>query len=94
MVKSGTVTVKLAADRLAPVGVVTLIGPLVAPDGTVRVIWVSELTVNDAEVPFTAAAVAPVKLAPVTVTVVPTGPLVGENPLIVGAGADPEARMW
>ena len=45
-------TVKL--DELVPVplGVVTLIGPAVTPDGAVAVIWVGEFTVKVAAVPL------------------------------------------
>ena len=59
-------------------GVVTVIGPVVAPVGTVAVIWVEELTVKlVALAPLKVTAVAPVKPAPVMVTLVPTGPLLG-----------------
>ena len=37
-------------------------------------------------VPLSLTDVAPVKLVPLTTTVVPTGPLVGEKPVIAGAG--------
>jgi hypothetical protein len=43
--KSGDVTVKFVELEAVPPGVVTLIGPLVAPAGTVALIWVSESTV-------------------------------------------------
>src|SRR5437762_1366251 len=81
------VTVKLLALVAVPPGVVTLIGPVVAPLGTVAVIWVSELTVKLADVPLNFTAEVPVKLVPVMVTWVPTGPMVGVNELIVGGGA-------
>jgi hypothetical protein len=68
-----------------PPGVVILIGPLVAPVGTVAVIWVAELTVNTEARPLNVTAVAPVKRDPVIVTRVPTGPFVGVKELIVGA---------
>jgi hypothetical protein len=85
--KSGEVTLKLLALVAVPPAVVTVIGPLVAPLGTVVVIWLSESTVYVVVgVPLKATAVAPLKLAPLIVTVVPTGPLVGMNELIVGAG--------
>ena len=54
-------TVKLVAALAVPPGVVTETNPLVAPLGTVAVIWVSELTVKDAAVPLKDTAVAPVK---------------------------------
>src|SRR5207247_394054 len=80
----GVVTVKLLALVAVPPGVLTWIGPLVAPLGTVAVIWVLVFTVKLAAVPLKRTAVAPVKLVPVMVTEVPTGPLVGVNELIVG----------
>src|SRR6185437_5350642 len=60
------------------------IGPVVAPVGTVAVIWVAELTVNVAALPLKVTAVAPVKPLPVMVTDVPTGPEVGVNEETVG----------
>ena len=45
-------TVKLVAAPAVPPGVVTETNPLVAPLGTVAVIWVSELTVKAAAVPL------------------------------------------
>src|SRR6202007_2827523 len=80
----GLMTVKLPALVAVPPGVVTLIGPLVAPDGTVAVIVVAELTVKLALVPLNRTAVAPVKLVPLMVTLVPTGPLVGVKLEMVG----------
>ena len=67
-----------------PPDVVTVIGPVVAPLGTVVAIDVDEFTVKLAPVPLKRTAVAPVKVAPVIVTLVPTGPLVGVKLLIVG----------
>ena len=67
-----------------PSGVVTLIVPSVAPAGTVAVIWVEESTVKPAAVPLKLTAVAPPKSLPLIVTVVPTGPLVGEKPVTTG----------
>jgi hypothetical protein len=81
------VIVKLLALVAVPSGVVTLMGPVVAPLGTVAVIDVAEFTVKLALVPLNATAVAPAKFMPVIVTLVPTGPPVGEKLVIVGAGA-------
>jgi hypothetical protein len=50
------------------------------------VICVDELTVNVEVVPLKRTALAPVKFVPVMTTDVPTGPLVGLKPVIVGAG--------
>src|SRR5438552_18985254 len=71
----GLMTVKLLPLLAVPPAVVTLIGPLVAADGTVAVIVVAEFTVKLALVPLNRTAVAPVKLVPLIVTLVPTGPL-------------------
>ena len=88
----GTVTVKFVALCPVPPPVVTLILPVVAPVGTVAVIWVAELMVNVvAEVVLNLTSLAPLKLAPEIVTCVPTGPLVGVNEVIFGrAGPPPE----
>jgi len=78
-------TVKLVALVPVPLGVVTLIRPVVAVAGTVAVICVGESTVYTALAPLKVTAVAPVKLLPVTTTlVVPTGPLVGLKLVTVG----------
>jgi hypothetical protein len=82
----GTATMKDVPDEPVPFGVVTAIGPLVAPLGTVKVSCVSELTVKAVGAPLSVTAVAPVKFAPVTMTDVPTVPLVGENDEITGDG--------
>jgi hypothetical protein len=42
---SGPVTLKLPLLVAVPFGVLTVIGPVVAPVGTVALIWVSEATV-------------------------------------------------
>src|SRR5207249_2857681 len=76
---------KLAELVAVPPGVVTLTGPVVAPAGTVAWIAVSEVTVKVALVPLKATAVAPLKLVPLIVTLVPTGPVVGERLAMVGA---------
>src|SRR5205823_6182740 len=73
----GLMTVKLAALLAVPSEVVTLIGPLVAPAGTVVVIAVAELTVKLVLTLLNSTAVAPLKLVPLIVTLVPTGPLLG-----------------
>src|SRR6266511_1225770 len=84
-------TVKLVALVAAPPGVVTLIGPVVAPVGTVAVIRVGEFTVKVVAATLlnvTEVMVKPVplKFVPLIVTLVPTGPRVGVNEVIVGAG--------
>src|SRR2546428_13120435 len=84
-VKRCTATVRVLALEAVPPEVVTLIGPVVAPLGTVAEIEVAEFTVKLALVPLNRTAVAPVKFVPLIVTVVPTGPLVGVKLVIVGA---------
>jgi hypothetical protein len=84
LIVGGRMTVKLLALVAVPPEVVTLMGPVVAPLGTVAVIEVDELTVKLALVPLNRTAVAPVNFVPLIVTLVPTGPLVGEKPVIVG----------
>jgi hypothetical protein len=69
-----------------PAEVVTVMGPVPAPLGTVARIDVSEMTENVVAVtPLNVTLLAPVKCVPVIDTLVPTGPLVGENDEIVGA---------
>src|SRR5262245_16693258 len=78
------VTVKFVELEAVPPAVVTLITPVTAPVGTVAVIWVSETTVNEALMPPKVTFVPPLKLFPVIVTNVPTGPLVGEKLVMEG----------
>ena len=52
VIVEGAPTVKLVALVAVPENVVTLIGPVVAPDGTLAVICVSETVVSAAEVPL------------------------------------------
>jgi hypothetical protein len=81
------VTVKLSVLVAVPPDVTTEICPELAPPGTVAVICSSETTVSPVKlVPFSVASRAHVKPDPSIVTVVPRGPEVGENPLIVGGG--------
>ncbi len=54
-------TMKLALEVPVPQGVVTEIGPVVAPAGTVAVTSVSLTKVKDADVPLNATAWTPVK---------------------------------
>src|SRR5436190_1140651 len=82
---AATVTVKIDALVPVPPGVVTAIGPDVAPLGTVTVICVSEFTLKTAPVPLNVTEEAPVKFVPVMVTLLPTGPLVGLKLVTVGA---------
>ena len=84
----GAVMEKLVALTPVPSGVVTLMGPEEAPLGTVAEIWVSETKVEEVGVPLKATAELTVKLLPVIVTLVPSGPVVGEKEATMG-GLDP-----
>jgi len=95
-------TVKFAALVAVPPGVVTLILPVVAPVGTVAVICVAESTWNVVAVValnFTELVVklapltVPLKFVPVILTDVPTGPKVGVNEVIVGAGTGVTVKL-
>ena len=81
------VTVKALLLTPVPAAVVTLIGPVLAPLGTVALICVSESTVKVAATLLKVTSVVPVEWLPVMVTLVPTGPLLGVNEVIIG-GAD------
>ena len=63
----------------------TWIGPVIAPNGTVAEICVSELTLNKAATPPKSTFVVPVKLAPLICTTVPTVPDAGKKSVMVGA---------
>ena len=67
---------------LVPIGVVTVTFTVPLPAGLVAMIWLFELTLNDlaALVPKS-TAVAPTKLAPEILTLVPpvVGPWLGES---------------
>jgi hypothetical protein len=79
-------TTKSVALVAVPMVFVTLILPVVAPVGTVAVIDVAEFTVTEvAVVVLNLTAVVPQNLVPVMVTLVPMGPAVGVNEVIVGA---------
>ena len=78
--------VKLAALVVPPAGVVTSIFPVVAPRGTVVVILAAEFTTcPGAGVPLNVTLVAPVKFAPLMVTLAPTPPWAGVKLVIRGA---------
>jgi hypothetical protein len=81
------VTVKFVALVAVPPGVVTVIRPVVAPDGTFVSIRVpGEFTVNEVtRTPLNRTWVAPPNPRPLILTEAPIGPLVGENDVIEGA---------
>ena len=68
-----------------PLAVVTVTSPVVAPVGTVAVAVVPVPVLKTvAAVPLKRTPVTPVRPVPVSVTLVPTGPLVGKRPARVG----------
>ena len=79
-------TVKLLALVAVPPSVWTRTKPEVAPAGTVAVICAVESMVKDALTPLKVTFVAKTRFVPVMVTLVPAVPLVGEKPVIAGAG--------
>ena len=80
-----SVTVKLDVLVTVPPAVVIAIGPVFASSGTVAVTLVLESTVKlVAATPSKVTLVVPVRLTPVMVTSVPTGPLVGVKLVICG----------
>jgi hypothetical protein len=87
-------TVKLVSVEPVPLGVVTLIGPVVAPVGTNTSILVAEATLKaGALVPLNSTPVAPVKFVPVRATAEPTAPHVGVNEGIVGQLLLPTVKL-
>ena len=67
-----------------PVGVVTLIGPLLAPPGTAVVIWISLSTVKLLDVPLNFTSVVPVRAVPLMTTFALVRPAVGVKLLTTG----------
>jgi len=79
------VTLKdLVVVTVPPVEVVTLMGPVVAPTGTLVVILVAVSVLMTAVVPLKVTEEAPERLVPVMVTFLPTLPLAGLNLVMVG----------
>jgi hypothetical protein len=86
VIVGAAITLKLVALVTVPPAVVMEIAPVVAPGGTVAVIWAALFTVKlVALVPLNLTTVAPLKLFPVMTTEVPIAPLVGVKLVIVGA---------
>jgi hypothetical protein len=88
----GASTVKVF-PLTVPMGVETLTAPVMAPTGTVAVIWVALFTVKAAAVPWKVTAEALVKLVPMMTTELPTIPLVGLRLVIVGTG-NVTVKVW
>jgi hypothetical protein len=81
------ITLKLATLTAVPPPVVTLIVPVVAPAGTVVVIFVAVFVRIAAALPLNESAVAPERLTPVIVTPAPTPPDAGVKPAMQGTPA-------
>src|SRR5215471_9290624 len=96
IVGGGPVTVNGSAVVQPVVPVSTVTGPVEARSGTVAVMLVGELTMNapPAMPSNNTSLTAEVKLVPVISTLVPTGPLVGVNELIVGPGDSQVTVNW
>ena len=78
-------TKKVPTLEARPAGLVTLILPVVAPGGTLTVIWVGELIEKALVVVLLkVTTLAAPKLVPVMATELPTAPLPGLNPVTVG----------
>lgn len=78
------VTTKLLALLATPARLITLTRPEVAPAGTFVRNCVAESIVKLAETPLNVTELTLLKLVPVTVTGVPTSPVVGLNEVKVG----------
>jgi hypothetical protein len=84
----GVVTVKAVELVALAVAVDTLIAPVAAPSGTVALICVAETILQTlATTPLNCTPVTAERLVPLIKTLVPTGPLAGENEEMVGAGS-------
>jgi hypothetical protein len=79
-----SVTVKFDALVAVPGGVVTLIRPLVAPLGTVALIWLELEIVKLAALPLKVTELAPQSALPLIATSVPVRPDEGVKPEIDG----------
>src|SRR5215471_6490724 len=79
-------TVKLAALVADPPAFATVIGPEVAPVGTIATNVVVDFTVKLAAAPLKLTLVVPTKWPPEMVTFCPTEPVAGENLEIAGFG--------
>jgi hypothetical protein len=76
--------VKVPVLLADPDGVTTVIGPVVAPSGTVATICLCTLKVTVALVPLKFTEVASARFEPLMVTIVPAVPNFGEKSVICG----------
>jgi hypothetical protein len=84
--------VKSMLEVALPLVVVTVIGPVVAPEGTVALISVVEVTVAVAVMPLNLTVVGGTKLPPEMTTGEPLVPTAGENPVMIGSV--PEVKIF
>jgi hypothetical protein len=69
--------------------------PVTAPEGTLALMELAEMIEKAAGVPPNVTCVAPLKFEPEMVTIVPTGPLSGENELTVGGSVTTKSpAVW
>ena len=80
--QAGAPTVKLAVLTTVLQRVETVMGPVVAPAGTVAVSWLGAPSTKEAATPLKRTPVTSEKPAPLMVTVLPTGAVPGEKPLM------------
>jgi hypothetical protein len=73
-----------SVETADPAGFVTVIGPVVAVGGTTAVSSWFETTWNEAATPLKLTDLVAVNRVPWIVTVIPVGPSLGENDVIVG----------
>src|SRR6185503_15052750 len=80
-----TMRVKSVAVVAVPVGVLTVIRPVVALLGTLTWSWCEEIRVTSTAIrPLNRTSTVPTKPRPLRVTSVPTSPVAGVNPEIDG----------
>jgi len=89
VIEGGGITTKVESLKSLPTGVVTPINPLVAPVGTVIMIWFESTTVNVVEAPLRVTDVAPLKPVPLMVTEDPIAPASGLKLRMTGGGELP-----
>src|SRR5206468_720795 len=85
IIGAGPMTRKSFVVTATPAGVITVIGPFVAPKGTVAWICVAAVTPNVALLLLNSTFVVPTKLKPMIVTLVLVAPRVGLSSVMRGA---------
>src|SRR5436190_1895697 len=72
---------KSSIDVVVPLGPTSVIGPVVAPFGTLVRMVMSDFTENFVGTPLNNTSLTPVKLSPMMVTALPRRPPPGQNPM-------------